>query len=38
MMLNYIHAFNSYSVAPVGAAAGLTPDMGIVALRWQLDF
>jgi phosphate-selective porin OprO/OprP len=35
MMLNYIHAFNSYSIAP---AAALTPDVGILALRWQVDF
>ena len=32
MTLNYIHAFNSYTVTPG------TPDAGILALRWQVDF
>jgi phosphate-selective porin OprO/OprP len=32
MMFNYIHAFNSYTVTPG------TPDVGILALRWQVDF
>lgn len=32
MMLNYIQAFNSYTLIPA------TPDEGILALRWQMDF
>jgi phosphate-selective porin OprO/OprP len=32
MMLNYIHAYNSYAnIAP-------TPELDIIALRWQVDF
>jgi phosphate-selective porin OprO/OprP len=39
MSLNYIHAFNSYSANVVlPDAAGLTPDMGTIAVRWQVDF
>ena len=35
MMFNYIHSWNSYSAILI---APVTPELDILAVRWQFDF